>query len=434
MKAVLLVLWVFVGIAALPVWAGFEEGAAAFSRKEYVAAFREFQAAAQHGDARAQNGLGALYENGWGVSKDMKAATEWYSRAAAQGSAMAQCNIGSMYESGRSVAKDLAEAVRWYRMAADQGLGRAQKYLGYFYATGQGVPEDQKEAVRWYRLAADQGDAEAQYRLGLQFHQGKGVPKDITEARRWYQLAANQGNGDAKKWLLALAQVANIGPANSESGSDVTGSSIGDDVSPVKEDAAVADRSFFGIPLGELRDFYRLNYSACVRLQRCVGNRKDITGEWGYADDNIYYVVLAGEIVPSWLYTTKSVTAADNFGWIGRKNNQPFKTIPERWSRLHGVEFGAYKAEAIEAFSAKYGQPVQNQEIRTSSERRSGGGLGNPVTVDRLSERANIFVWQNAAVIAELACFSDNRCDGVIVTKDYWPEFSEQRKRNRGNL
>ena len=198
---------------------------------------------------------------------------------------------------------------------------------------------------------------------------------------------------------------------------------------------SIAYKSFFGIPLGEMRDFYRTNYSGCSRLQRCVGNRKDITGEWSNMDDNVDYVVLTGEIVPSWLFSnTWNLTVSDGFGWVREKRNVPFKPIPERWSRLHGVEFGAYKAAAIEAFNAKYGQPVRNQEIRTSSERRSGGGLGNPETVRHLSEPADVFVWRNSAVVAELACFSDNKCDGAIVTKDYWPEFSEQRKRNRGNL
>ena len=198
---------------------------------------------------------------------------------------------------------------------------------------------------------------------------------------------------------------------------------------------SITYKSFFGIPLGEARDFYRTNYSGCARLQRCVGNRKDITGEWSNMDDNVDYVVLTGEIVPSWLFSnTWNLTVSDGFGWVREKRNVPFKPIPERWSRLHGVEFGAYKAAAIEAFNAKYGQPVRNQETRTSSERRSGGGLGNPETVRRLSEPADVFVWRNSAVVAELSCFSDNKCDGVIVTKDYWPEFSEQRKRNRGNL
>ena len=196
---------------------------------------------------------------------------------------------------------------------------------------------------------------------------------------------------------------------------------------------SLAYKSFFGIPLGESRDFYRSNYSGCSRLQRCVGNRKDITGEWSNMDDHVDYVVLTGEIVPSWLFTnTWNLTVSDGFGWVREKQNVPFKPIPERWSRLHGVEFGVLRTAAVEAFSAKYGQPVRRQETRTSSERRSGGGLGSPQTIRRLSERADVFVWQNAAVVAELACFSDNKCDGVIVTTDYWPTFTLQRKKSGG--
>ena len=198
---------------------------------------------------------------------------------------------------------------------------------------------------------------------------------------------------------------------------------------------SIAYKSFFGIPLGEVRDYYRTNYSGCSRLQRCVGNRRDITGEWSNMDDNVDYVVLTGEIVPSWLFTnTWNLTVSNGFGWVREKRNVPFKPISERWSRLHGVEFGVLRAAAVEAFNAKYGQPVRSQETRTSSERRSGGGLGIPETARRLSERADVFVWRNSAVVAELACFSDKKCDGVIVTKDYWPTFSQQRKQDGGRL
>ena len=258
MKAVLLILWMALGIVTTPARAGFDEGAVAFNNKDYATAFREFQAVAQQGDSRGQNGLGVLFENGWGVRKDIKAAIQWYGLAAAQGSAISQFNlaiinengngitqnfqeamrlyrlsaeqgfampkfnIGYMYEIGRGVPKDLSEAARWYRIAADQGLGRAQKRLGYFYATGQGVPLDRREGARWYRLAADQGDAEAQYRLGAHYDQGQGVPKDTTEARKWYQLAANQGYEAAQKALASAAQ--RVEERSSDSG-DVTSNS-----------------------------------------------------------------------------------------------------------------------------------------------------------------------------------------------------------------
>ena len=89
---------------------------------------------------------------------------------AEQGNADAQNSLGVMHDNGWGVPRDHAEAVRWYRLAADQGHANAQFNLGVMYESGAGVPRDDAEAVRWYRLAADQGDARAQYHLNAQYH------------------------------------------------------------------------------------------------------------------------------------------------------------------------------------------------------------------------------------------------------------------------
>ncbi len=206
MKAVLFMILLFFGLLALPARAGYDEAASAFNSKDYGTAYREFRALAEQGDAQGQNGLGVLYENGWGVPKDVRTAVEWFVLAANQGSAMAQFNLAGMYKAGKGVDLNLQEAFRLYRLSAEQGLAGAQRNLGFFYVTGQGVLQNHQEAVRWYRLAADQGDADAQYRLGLQYHQGHGVPRDVAEALKWYQLAARKGHSDAKKWLLVAEQ------------------------------------------------------------------------------------------------------------------------------------------------------------------------------------------------------------------------------------
>jgi TPR repeat protein len=56
-------------------------------------------------------------------------AVEWYRKAADQGDAFAQCNLGVMYENGYGVAKDMNKAVEWYRKAAAQGITLAKQSL-----------------------------------------------------------------------------------------------------------------------------------------------------------------------------------------------------------------------------------------------------------------------------------------------------------------
>ena len=46
--------------------------------------------AAEQGDAQAQNNLGMMYFQGWGVPKDDKEAIKWFRVAASQGYALAR--------------------------------------------------------------------------------------------------------------------------------------------------------------------------------------------------------------------------------------------------------------------------------------------------------------------------------------------------------
>lgn len=85
---------------ALSVWAGgavsgpFEDGVAAYNRKDYAAASALFKPLAEQGNAPAQYSLGLMYRNGRGVPKDDQQAVFWYRKAADQGNADAQYNLG----------------------------------------------------------------------------------------------------------------------------------------------------------------------------------------------------------------------------------------------------------------------------------------------------------------------------------------------------
>ncbi|MBT6105900.1 MAG: sel1 repeat family protein, partial [Porticoccaceae bacterium] len=71
--------------------------------------------------------------------------------AAEQGDAVAQNNLAVMYALGDGVPENDTEAVKWYRKAAEQGNAVAQNNLGFMYNKGEGVPENDAEAVKWYR-------------------------------------------------------------------------------------------------------------------------------------------------------------------------------------------------------------------------------------------------------------------------------------------
>ena len=175
---------------AAPVAADFNRGFDAWDRGQYKRAIREFRSAAERGDARAQNYLGQMYEDGQGLPEDIAAAVSWYQKAANAGEPAAQLNLGRLYRSGKGVAQSDAAAVRWYRAAAEQGLGIAQFFMGLMYDTGKGVPSDYVQAYKWFDLAARQGDADARHKRDRLANQM--TPSQLLEAERQTALALSE--------------------------------------------------------------------------------------------------------------------------------------------------------------------------------------------------------------------------------------------------
>ena len=122
--------------------------------------------------------------------RNYKVAIKEFQQLAAQGNASAQFWLGDAYEYGKGVPQDYAQAMEWYRKAAEQGDTRAQFWLGVAYEYGKGVPLDYAQAMEWYRKAAEQGESSAQTNLGIMYYLGQGAPQDLVLAYKWLNLAA----------------------------------------------------------------------------------------------------------------------------------------------------------------------------------------------------------------------------------------------------
>ena len=103
-----------------PAWAGWDEALAAYERRDYATAAREWRPLAEQGDAEAQYFLGLMYRNGQGVPQDYAEAVQWYRKAAEQGDATAQLSLGLMYGMGQGVPRDLTQAHMWLNLAASR--------------------------------------------------------------------------------------------------------------------------------------------------------------------------------------------------------------------------------------------------------------------------------------------------------------------------
>jgi tetratricopeptide (TPR) repeat protein len=70
-----------------------DDAYAAYQRGDYVQALKIFRSLASQGDATAQNNIGSMYYNGYGVTQDYQEALKLFRLAAAQGDATAIENL-----------------------------------------------------------------------------------------------------------------------------------------------------------------------------------------------------------------------------------------------------------------------------------------------------------------------------------------------------
>lgn len=152
-----------------------DDGLAAANRKDYATALRIWQKLAEQGDQFAQNNMGWLYQNGFGVAQSIPVAISWYSKSAAQGNELAKKNLDIVRNGSADIdintgwaayqKGDYPTALRLFKQWADKGNALAQNNLGLMYQNGQGVSQNREEAVRLYKLSAAQGNSYAQANL-----------------------------------------------------------------------------------------------------------------------------------------------------------------------------------------------------------------------------------------------------------------------------
>jgi hypothetical protein len=151
-----------------------------------------------------QKGVDA-YEMG----KYKEALDQWLSLAQA-GDGISSRNIAHLYENGFGVQKDLSEALRWYVKSADMGVVLAQYRAGMMYLQGEGTDQNLPKAINYLTKSAQAGHPPAQYNLGVIYEQGIGVPPDKEQAKTWFYNAAGRGHDKA------LAKIGQIKPTDSQ--------------------------------------------------------------------------------------------------------------------------------------------------------------------------------------------------------------------------
>ena len=138
-------------IIVSPVIADRDAAIHAYQRKDFITAFKEWQALADKGDAEAEFRLGAMYDRGEGLLAQPNQAAKWYLKAADQGYSPAQFALGMLYASGRGVLQDYIEAHKWLNLASANREAEAAKQRDKLAdkMTPAQVAEAQRLAREW---------------------------------------------------------------------------------------------------------------------------------------------------------------------------------------------------------------------------------------------------------------------------------------------
>jgi hypothetical protein len=131
----------------------FERGYSAYEQRNYPEAASAWREAAALGHARAQNGLGVLYQDGAGVRKDMKEAARWFLESASRGYAFGMYNPALMYRDGTGLMPNDVEAYKWFYLASSINFDIKAEFernaLGARMSPAQ-IAEAKRRAQEWF--------------------------------------------------------------------------------------------------------------------------------------------------------------------------------------------------------------------------------------------------------------------------------------------
>lgn len=135
----------------LQAWASGVKARQEYYNRNYEAALRLAQPAAEEGDDVAMQVLGLLYYNGKTVHQNFKEAFKWWRASADKGNCRSQSNLAHLFRIGAGVAINFEEAAKWHQRSADQNCPSGYRGLGEMYEKGQHFAKDNVKALELYR-------------------------------------------------------------------------------------------------------------------------------------------------------------------------------------------------------------------------------------------------------------------------------------------
>lgn len=161
--------------------------------------------AAEAGQPRALNLMGAAYEHGLGVVQNGREALRFYEAAAGQGYPPALYNLGLVFaRGGPGITPDRDRSVEMFEAAIGLDYGAAfGSYAALLLETARG-PEDLTRAEALLLRGAERGDPTSIEILAFLRRSGQVRQQDLAEARRLYEVAALMGSTGAQMAVASM--------------------------------------------------------------------------------------------------------------------------------------------------------------------------------------------------------------------------------------
>jgi TPR repeat protein len=178
-----------------------------------------YRKAAEQGDVNAQIRLASVYYFGArGLSRDFTEAAKWYLLAANQGNTNAENAMGVMNENGFGMPVDGKAAMEWYRKAAEQGDVKGESNYGRGFAHSLGISAPNPSmAYLWLSISADRGEVTAKNFLVEYVNEMK--PEELAEGKRLLaQYKASHGGGQTAQTTLDAQKIQTVQPIQSPEG------------------------------------------------------------------------------------------------------------------------------------------------------------------------------------------------------------------------
>jgi TPR repeat protein len=127
-------------------------------------------------------------------------------KLANKGNVEAQFKVGEMYENGFGVEKNVEEGLKWIRKAAEQGHETAGFKLLYYDIQKNGINDKNKAQFDELNNKALGDNGQAQYYVGLMYAHGVGVKQNDDTALDWLSKASLVGVTTAEAEIIKIRE------------------------------------------------------------------------------------------------------------------------------------------------------------------------------------------------------------------------------------